>query len=297
MGDDTCTPEVGSIDDAVRLARTELADSWGSPNQSRRVAALLEQFVAFAQTGYGVDIPQAVTADLAAAFVHAPLVGGTDPSVPLMHLRRSALRLMFRAMRQSGVPVGDPTLDIELPARSQVSTRPLGDDEVTLCRAQAMWSLTDSRRAAAWALAEATCRSIEVAQIRVGDVDLEGQRVWIHGGRTTAPRCGILTAWGAGQLERRLQSLSELPETLIVYGGSGSDSTGQVSSCIAISDVLTRAGLASESDVRPASVAAWAGRQVLAETGRIDEVARRLGMSSLDRAARFIGFDWSGDGR
>ena len=47
--------------------------------------------------------------------------------------------------------------------------------------------------------------------------------------------------------------------------------------------------------MRPASVAAWAGRRILAESGRIDEVARRLGMSSLDRTARFIAFDWQDD--
>ena len=40
------------------------------------------------------------------------------------------------------------------------------------------------------------------------------------------------------------------------------------------------------------SIAAWAGRKVLEETARIDEVARRLGMASLDRAARFIEWDW-----
>jgi integrase/recombinase XerC len=66
-----------------------------------------------------------------------------------------------------------------------------------------------------------------------------------------------------------------------------------VSACVAIEDVLTRAGLAREADVRPASVAGWAGNQILDETGHIDEVARRLGMRSLDRAARFIGFDWN----
>jgi integrase/recombinase XerC len=65
-----------------------------------------------------------------------------------------------------------------------------------------------------------------------------------------------------------------------------------VSACVAIEDVLTRAGLARERDVRPASVAAWAGRKILEESGQIDEVARRLGMRSLDRAARFVGFDW-----
>jgi hypothetical protein len=91
--------------------------------------------------------------------------------------------------------------------------------------------------------------------------------------------------------------LSVEPDASVVYGGSGDATTGQVSACVAIGDVLTRAGLAAEPDARPASVAAWAGQRILEETGRIDEVARRLGMASLDRTARFIAFDWSGDDR
>ena len=43
----------------------------------------------------------------------------------------------------------------------------------------------------------------------------------------------------------------------------------------AIQDVLVRAGLGDEPDVRASSVAAWAGRRVLAETGRIDVAAGR----------------------
>lgn len=65
-----------------------------------------------------------------------------------------------------------------------------------------------------------------------------------------------------------------------------------MSACVAIVDVLRRAGLAVEPDVRPASIVAWAGQRILADTGRIDEVARCLGMASLDRTARFIAFDW-----
>ncbi|MDP1821431.1 MAG: hypothetical protein Q8K58_16250 [Acidimicrobiales bacterium] len=60
-----------------------------------------------------------------------------------------------------------------------------------------------------------------------------------------------------------------------------------------MTDVLRRAGLCGEPDVRPASIAGRAGMQILEESGRIEEVARRLGMRSLDRAARFIGWTWS----
>ena len=58
-------------------------------------------------------------------------------------------------------------------------------------------------------------------------------------------------------------------------------------------ETLRRAGLAGEPDVRPVSVAAWAGAQILEETGQIEAVARALGMRSLDRAARLIGWDWT----
>jgi hypothetical protein len=40
--------------------------------------------------------------------------------------------------------------------------------------------------------------------------------------------------------------------------------------------------------------------RVLDETGRIEQVARRLGLRSLDRAADLVGFDWTnpaGDGQ
>jgi len=230
---------------------------------------------------------------MAAAFVLAPLADGTSPSTALVHLRRSALRLLFRALRQEAAAVGDPTLDLKLPPRSQLSSRPLADDEVMLCRGHALWSLGDHRRAAAWALAEATCRSVEIAYIRRRDIDLSERRVWIHGGRTTAPRWGLLTEWGAARVQQRLSSLPADPDTRVVYGGAGTPGIGQVSACVAIVDILTWAGLAAEPDVRPASIVAWAGQRILAERGRIDEVARRLGMASLDRAARFVAFDWS----
>ena len=95
-------------------------------------------------------------------------------------------------------------------------------------------------------------------------------------------------------MQRRAEALGDVDVPLL-YRGNGDRDVGQVSSCIALTDVLRRAGLAEEPDVRPASIVAWAGRRILEETGRIDEVARRLGMRSLDRAARFIDWSWSED--
>ena len=279
----------GMVDRAVG----ELIHGWVSKTQAARVATILCEFARFCDRGYDVMDLAGVSSVVTRAFVLAPSPDGTAPSVSLMHLRRTALRLLFRSARFLGQSVGDPTLDLHLPPRSQLATRPLVDDEVSLCRAAGAWSLNDRRRAAAWALAEATCRSVEVGQITRGDVDLDGRWVWIHGGKTTTARWGYLTEWGWAQLTQRLDSIGPDPEHLVVYEGSDGPATGQISSCIAVRDVLVRAGLGDEPGVRPASVAGWAGNQILRETGTIDKVARRQGMASLDRTARFIGWSWA----
>ena len=211
-----------------------------------------------------------------------------------MHWRRTALRLLFKTARRKGLVDGDPTLDLDLPARSSLGTRPLTDDEVLLCRSVAQWSLAGSRRSAAWALAEATCRSSELPKITGDDIDLDSGRVWIAGGKATEPRTGQLTEWGLVQVRARLEEL-DAPSLPLIYSGRSRSGAGQVSGASAIVDVLTRAGLHQEPDVRPGSVAAWAGRRVLEETGRIDCAARALGVRSLDRAARIVAWDWQAD--
>jgi integrase len=286
---------LGDLCATVDVAVDGLFKEWVSAAQAERVAAILGGFVRFCERGHGVTGLGQVTPAIAESFVNAPSVDGDGPTLPLVHLRRTALRLLFRSARRLGQPVGDPTLDLRLPPRTQLPTRPLTDDEISLCRAASAWSLNDRRRAAAWALGEATCRSVEVGQIIRGDVDLETGRVWIHGGPTTSDRWGHLSEWGVVQLKRRLAMIDDRPAQAVVYEGAEGPATGQVSACIAVRDVLIRAGLGKEPGVRPASLAGWAGNQILQETGRIDEVARRLGMASLDRTARFIDWSWNGD--
>ena len=139
--------------------------------------------------------------------------------------------------------------------------------------------------AACWALAEATARGVELAKITVSDIDLEAGKVWIGGTIRTAPRWGELTECGAMALQRRLAEGCDGP---LVFAGSDA-AVGQVSTCRAIGIVLLRAGLVGERDVRPASVAAWAGRGVFERTGRIEVAAAAMGLRSLDRAAGLIG--------
>jgi integrase/recombinase XerC len=273
------------------VASSVTADGLLSPQTSARMLDLHQRFAQFGASAFGIEKLEAVEPTFVAAFVRAKGRNHRTPSVATMHLRRSAVRLLFRTARSLSLVTTDPTLDLELPPRSGVAGRPLSDDEVVVCRTASLLSLTNTRLSATWALAEATARTAELPRLSVADLDLDQGRVWIHGSSRTEPRWGALTEWGVRQLERHLR---DHPASRLVYGGAGSAESRQASSCQAIGETLRRAGLGSEPDVRPVSVAAWAGARVLAETGRIEDVARTLGVRSLDRAARIIGYDWHG---
>ena len=199
--------------------------------------------------------------------------------------------MLFRVSRQLGFLDTDPTMDLGLPARCPEGARALTDLEVEVCRAASMYRFDGTRLPAAWALAEAGVRTGELANVTIGDLDPDGQGLWSPGCRSAKPRHASLTDWGAAQLRRRLARIGDDPTQPVVYTGNGSEKSKQAASCIAISVTLTRAGLGDDPAVRPVSVTAWAGRKILDETGRIDDVASRLGMRSLDRAARLVGLE------
>jgi integrase len=258
-----------------------------------RVIGLIRRFCWFGARAFAFECLRDATPASVQAFVTAPSSKG-DPAVATMHLRRSALRLLFRTARRIDATDDDPTVDLELPPRSASKARPLTRDEVEVCRAASLHSLNATRLPAAWALAEATARSSELGHVRARDVDLDQQQVWLRGTNRTEARWAPTTAWGCAQLERRLRSFGNDPDRPLVYDGSAaSNYHRQAASCMAISEVMHRSGVASEPDVRPVSVAAWAGRELLIQTGRIDEVARRLGVRSLDRAAAMIAWEWA----
>jgi integrase/recombinase XerC len=263
-----------------------------------RLLGLVDRFRVFVVRAFGVASLSDVTAVHVEAFVRSASAQDALPSVATMRLRRSTLRLLFRTARELGLIEGDPTLDLVLPSRTNEAARALTDLEVQRCRRAALEDLTSTRLAVPWALGEATARTAEIPHLRVGDLDLAGGRVWVHGSSNTAARWGSLSIWGVGQLDRHLRDRpSANDDASLTHRSSEKPESRRAHSSQAIRETLQRAGLATDPYVRPASLAAWAGRQVLCATGRIDATARALGMRSLDGAARFIGWSWTrGDG-
>lgn len=281
------------IGECVALVEAEL-DRRGllSEQTLPRIVDLFARFAKFCLDGRRIDDLGDVDVELVEAFVRAH-VAGASPAPATMHLRRSAIRLLFRIGRELGLVDSDPTADLRLPARSASSLRPLTDSEVALCRSASLHTLSSTRPSASWALAEATATTAETSLVRCGDVDLDHERVWLRGGRSTTPRWGRLSDWGLAQVRRRLDTIpTETAAQPLVYEGSGSAQSRQASACAAISQVMRWAGLGNEADLRPASVAAWIGAQLLCDGHPIDDVARRLGRRSLDRTAALIGWNW-----
>jgi integrase/recombinase XerC len=252
----------------------------------------MRQFARFVERADGVRHLADVSVGVVDGFVSALTADGTEPGPSIRYFRRLAIRTLYRTMRSQGLQVGDPTLDLVLPSRQRGDFRPLDDDEVGLCRAACVGTAKRNRAAAAWALGEATARTGELPWVRRCDVDLDQGRVWIAGTDRTVARWGELSGWGVGQLERYFTDEPSSDGDLVLYTGDPASALAQSSAVGAISRTLTRAGLGEAADVRPSSLAAWAGRKVFDETGRIDVAAKRLGMRSLDRTAIFIGWEW-----
>lgn len=145
------------------LVAAELTDSAVLSDQSlARMLDLIGRFGRFVDRGFDVRCLDEVTAAHVRGFVRSRGRDRVEPRVGTMHLRRSAVRLLFRTARGLGIATGDPTVDLMLDARSGVVGRPLSDDEVGVCRSAALQSLTSTRLSAAWALAEATARTAEL---------------------------------------------------------------------------------------------------------------------------------------
>lgn len=251
-------------------------------------------FAAFCEDGHGLTALSQVCAEHASGFVRAPRRDGREPTPATMHVRRGAIRLLYREARRLGLASGDPTIDLHLPPRSSLTARALTDDEIELCRTYALDSLTDLRRPLAWALSECSARTSEIPRALVRDVDLESRHIYLHGAPRVDERWAPITDWAARQFHRRVVATRQPcePDAPLLIWRAKEPKTPRAAASMAVIETLRAAGLHGEPDVRPRSILAWRGRQLLDQGLTIDQVALALGFRGLDQTAEVIRFQW-----
>ncbi|MCU1358631.1 MAG: hypothetical protein JWM89_4049 [Acidimicrobiales bacterium] len=253
-------------------------------------AGIWRRFARYARNAGGVTTVAGVSREgIATRFMVAPLVGGAGPSSRTVELRGTALRFLFRILRDVGLSDHDPLLDVVSPQREPRAVRPLTTREVELCRSAAPGTLVATREPAAWALMETGASTAEIGNVRHGHLNLDAALVRV-GLDTLVDRTIPLSPWAVTHL-RRLDGASW--EWVLVGSSSSTGNGRRTRATELVRIVMIRAGVWRAREVTARSVTAWAGRRVLEETGSIEAAARRLGYGSLDATAALVGHRWN----
>ena len=109
---------IGSLDASGHL----------TPASAERLWRLMRRFGTFVERAHGLQRASEIGPEHVHSFLVASTGSGSAPSVATMHLRRTAIRLLFREAAKHSAVTDDPTARIELPARSYLSFRPLADE-------------------------------------------------------------------------------------------------------------------------------------------------------------------------
>ena len=142
-------------------------DSAVAESTFERMSGLAHRFATrLVATGVG-SILEVSEADCE-SFMWAPTRRNVSPSVHTVHLRRTALRGVFRVLHQLDPAFTDPTATVDLPGRHGRCTRPLSNGEIVLLRTAALGrNRQPLRGASVIALAEATDSVLYTSDIKL----------------------------------------------------------------------------------------------------------------------------------
>ncbi|WP_371579499.1 hypothetical protein [Streptomyces sp. NBC_01314] len=239
---------------------------------------------------------------LALSFIEAP---GNDrhqglllnPAAGTQRQRRAGLQALFTEARALGFTTAAPLVDLPPISRSprKKGVR-LEEGDIQQLRFQAERGMPATRHAALLALLLAGWHTAEIAKATTDDLDLTGASAWTGGATRTYGRHCPLDEWAVIVLRLRCHHLlrSAAPGTAQqLVTGASSAYRAQASVCSGFGDIARRSGLATaRRRVEPKDITRYVARTILEETGQLSEVARRLGLSSLDSAASLASLEW-----
>jgi hypothetical protein len=227
--------------------------------------------------------------DAVATFIHAPVSTGPrsrPPRPSTIRNRRSGVRALIRTARRLGYDLTDPTTGLWAKTDHEYQVPVCVDDHINRLRHAAPFGLFPSILPTVLALAEAGGSNDEIRRLR--GTQIKTDRVHLPGGHRINERTNLLTGWGTEALASHLARLTD-PDDLLI--GSCSPGSAAVSVSSAFIAIRFHAGLA-QYGYRINSVRAWRARTIHEASGSIEDAARFLGCTSLDSAARLVGYRW-----
>lgn len=295
------------LEDAVDLVKADwkrqVAAGTIEAGTIRNYEKAIDAFVPFANSA-GATLLLHVDTNMVIDFLNAPDAAG-EPVVNTQYLRRSGIRSTYTTAICLGLYDVDPTTPIVLKKRQGRFVHALNDEQIERLKALAPLHVADTRTPAALALLMIGASSREAAYARVGDVNLDARRLWLHGGgsRSRDRWIPIDNDWAYDALAARVTHLhaSYNGPYPVEYATLTRDErvgvTAKVDNLQAalantIDNLLVAADMRDPGKVRAASVTEWAAAKFFERTGSLEYVAERLGMSSLDAAAHLVGHDW-----
>ncbi len=283
------------------------ADRVAHSGLNHRTAArydrVLEAFARYA-AAHGVAAPTDVTPSLCLRFCEAPSRDGHLPGGSTSRVRLAALRSAFDGLVEASLVPENPTLGLRVDRQpSLLSLRPLTPGEALRLFSAGQLSSIDTLRPACVALALTGATHAEVARAVVADADLEAALVRLGCGtrfeRTVdlnvAANTSLTARVRSQRLEWRRRKRSWDPESvpLAMHRPVSAYRADVVAPTVSmnLARAMKRAGVTREG-VRPRSCREYAANAIYARTGRVEDVAERLGIVSLDAAYRVLDWEW-----
>lgn len=263
-----------------------------------------ERFDVFADA-HGIHRMDDVTGQLTDSFVDAPGHDRHDnitlvPKDGTRRQRRSALASLFAHARALGMTQAAPLLDSpSIPRPPRSTGAELSDAEIENLQFHSERGMPATRHSALLALLLAGLGSAETSQATPDDLNLAQATVTTEGSTHTSPRTCPLAPWAVRVLRLRTDYLAKHRpgQHHLVTSDSSTRYAAQASVGAGFNDIARLSGLATAArKVEPRDITRYVAGQVLLQTGQISEVARRLGLSSLDNAAALAGLAWKTDG-
>lgn len=241
----------------------------------------------------------------------------TQPTVNQMELRRSVLRAFFHTLLRLGVTDDNPTVGVNIPQRPERVVATLSDEDVAALKRAADYDVLagrhpgehragSSKTAPAVALALLGAQGGEPGAVTCKDIDLLNQAVWLsEGGNRYRDRwVPIDDEWCFGVLAARIAYLAhQFPDDWrdrrVCYEPAeketrrGEMDRRRAAVSMMLTKAMDRASIRQPGRNRVGSIADTVAARVFAATGSLEQVAVRLGLSSLDTVALIVRHDWA----